>query len=99
MKDQKIADIVMQMAVLIIIGSYLLLNQDNAFSEAFSRDKYDPKKVSRSLGFGLFGIAICCVPSLLSVIFEKKWLSIFTILFLLVLIIVVHVYESKGKLK
>lgn len=60
-------------AILFIMGGYLLKQEDNAFSKAFSRDKYDYKKVSTLLELACFGIAISCIPSLLrlSVIFQK----------------------------
>lgn len=64
MMSEKIIRIVIPIFILFIIGCYLLLNRDNAFSKAFSRDKYDPQKVSALLGFACFGIAVSCVPSL-----------------------------------
>lgn len=99
MAIEKIIRMLVQIGILMIMGAYLLVKKENAFSKAFSRDKYDPKKVSTLLGLGCFGIAISCVPSLLSVIFQKIWLNVFSVLFLLVVIITTVIYESKGKLK
>ena len=97
--SEKIIRIVIPIFILFIIGCYLLLNRDNAFSKAFSRDKYDPQKVSALLGFACFGIAVSCVPSLLSVIFQKMWLNIFSVIFLISVIIMAIIYEYNGKLK
>lgn len=99
MASEKIIRIVIPITALFIIGFYLLMNKDNAFSKAFSRDKYDPQKVSALLGFACFGIAISCIPSLLSVIFQKMWLNIISVVFLILVIIIAIICESNGKLK
>ena len=79
MANENIIRILVPIAILFIMGVYLLKQKDNAFSKAFSRDKYDHKKVSTLLGLACFGIAISCIPSLLSVIFQKKWLNVFSV--------------------
>ena len=99
MANEKIIRILVPIAILFIMGVYLLKQKDNAFSKAFSRDKYDHKKVSTLLGLSCFGIAISCIPSLLSVIFQKKWLNVFSVVLVLIVIIIAIIYESKGKLK
>ena len=98
MENDKIIRILVPIAILFILGIYLLSQKDNAFSKAFSRDKYDYKKVSALLGLACFGIAVSCIPSLLSVIFQKKWLNIFSVVLVLIVIITAIIYESKGKL-
>ena len=97
--NEKIIRRLVPIAILFIMGVYLLKQKDNAFSNAFSRDKYDHKKVSTLLGLACFGIAISCIPSLLSVIFQKKWLNVFSVVLVLIVIIIAIIYESKGKLK
>ena len=99
MANEKIIRILVPIAILFIMGVYLLKQKDNAFSKAFSRDKYDHKKVSTLLGLACFGIAISCIPSLLSFIFQKKWLNVFSVVLVLIVIIIAIIYESKGKLK
>ena len=44
MANEKIIRILVPIAILFIMGVYLLKQKDNAFSKAFSRDKYDHKK-------------------------------------------------------
>jgi len=99
MENGKIMQILIPIGMLFIIGFYLLTNKDNAFSKAFCRNKFAPKKVSTLLGMACFGFAISCVPSLLSVIFQKKWLNILSVVFLSLVIIIAFIYESNGKLK
>lgn len=99
MLNEKIIHIVIPIFILFALGCYLLMNRNNVFSKAFSRDKYDSQKVSTLLGFACFGIAISCVPSLLSVIFQKMWLNIFSVIFLVLVIIIAIIYESNDKLK
>lgn len=97
--QEKIIHMVIQIVILLVIGCYLLMNKNNSFSKAFSRDKYNPQKVSGLLAFACFGIAISCIPSLLSVIFQKMWLNIFSVISLLLVIIISIIYEFSGKLK
>lgn len=99
MAGEEIIRMLVPIVLLVIAGVYLLTHKDNAYSKALSQDKYDPEKVSTFLGVGMFGIAICCIPSLLSVIFQKMWLNIFSVVFLIIFIISVTIYELKGKLK
>lgn len=99
MASEKIIHILIPIGVLFIMGVYLLTKKDNAFSKAFSREKYDYRKVSTAFGLACFGIAISCVPSLLSVIFQKMWLNIFSVVFFLFVIIIAFIYEFQGKLK
>ena len=58
-----------------------------------------PIPVKRLKILSCFGIAISCIPSLLSVIFQKKWLNFFSVVLVLIVIIIAIIYESKGKLK
>lgn len=97
--EGKIARAVIRIAALCVIGIYFLVNKDNIFSRALSRDVYQPEKVSTFLAFGCFGIAFSCIPSLLSILFQKLWLNIFSVIFLLIVIVTSFIYESKGNLK
>lgn len=97
--EVKIVRIVIDIAALCVIGFYLLINKDNIFSRALSRDVYKPEKVSTFFAYGCFGIAFSCTPSLLSILFQKLWLNIFSVLFLLIVIVSSSVYERKGNLK
>lgn len=69
--EGKIVRAVIRIAALCVIGIYLLVNKDNIYSRALSRDVYQPEKVSTFLAFGCFGIAFSCIPSLLSILFSK----------------------------
>lgn len=99
MDGAKNLEILSRIVLMVLIGIYLLNNQDTAFVKAFSRDKYDPQKVTYLLAASCFGIAISGIPSLLSVVFQKKWLNAISVTLLLIVIIATDIYESKGKLK
>lgn len=98
--NEKIDSILLPIIILFIAGCYFLVERDNVLSRAYNgRKGYDPKKVSYLLGVGCLGIAASCIPSLLSVIFQKMWLNIFSIIILILVLIYAVKYESDGKLK
>lgn len=99
-KDGQIFDIV-TVTVLSFIGSvYFYTHKENRYSAALCRRiDYDPRKVSKFLGRALGGISLSSVPSLLAVILEKPWLTVFTVMIFAAVIIIGHKEESQGKLK
>ena len=99
MMDQKILSILIRIVFLLILAYYFLINRDNAFSVAFSRDKYDPEKVSRLIGVASLGFALAGIPALLSVIYQIDWPIFITIAIAAFVIIASFIYEHNGKLK
>ena len=98
----KIVRITLIIVVLILCGCFFLQYKKNAISKTVSKmNAYPPEVVSTFLGIGLLGMAASCIPSLLSLLLQKKWLNIISIVllvsFLLSIFFVERRYRKRNK--
>ena len=100
--NEKVLRGVCKIAVLFIAGGYLIVKKENNFSKALVQYIYKecvPSKVSRFLGWGMWGIAIACIPSVLSIVLQKMWLNYITVVLLIGVLGGASVFEKNGGLK
>lgn len=83
--------------LLVIGGGYLLLNRENAISQALAKNKAlkDPGKISLILGLGLFGIAAACVPIMFIKILGSTWTIVLSYLILGIVLAALTIYERR----
>lgn len=81
----------------VIGGGYLLLNRENAISQALSKNKAlkDPRKISLILGLGLFGIAATCVPIMFVKVLGNKWMIFLVVLIFVTVFSALSIYEHR----
>lgn len=86
--------------ILIIIGMIFFLHKRSWFVTAIC-DKldYDVDKTSKAIGFTAIGLAIACIPSLLSIILGVIWLNSLSCIVLIVALASITLIETSGKLK
>lgn len=93
-------EILLAMGVLILAGGFFFFKTDNHIVDLLNKHyKYNQKKLSRIIAVGIWGVALSCIPVLLSEIYNKMYLNIFSIVIFAVIIVIISVYERKGKLK
>lgn len=93
-------EILLTMAILILAGGFFFFKTDNYIVDLLNkRYKYNQKKLSRVIAVGIWGVALSCIPVLLSEIYNKMYLNVFSVIIFAVIIGIISVCERRGKLK
>lgn len=97
---EDIFNISITMTALVLVGCYFFFNTDNGLVKLINDHyKYNQEKLSRFLGISFWAIALSCTPTLLSAIYNKLYLNIFSIIIFVVIMGVIGICERRGKLK
>lgn len=81
------------------LACYFFLEPDNRLARNLASVKgYDGKKVSYLVGTYMMGIALACVPPLLSAIFQNLWLNWISVGILAGFTVGAYRYEASGGL-
>ena len=66
-------EILLAMGILILAGGFFFFKTDNHIVDLLNKHyKYNQKKLSRIIAVGIWGVALSCIPVLLSEIYNRN---------------------------